>query len=244
MKLNVNIDHFATLRNARGNQYPDPIKAAMIAEDAGAHGIVCHLREDRRHIRDEDVSKLKSVVRGQFDFEISLAPEIIDIALRIKPDLVTLVPENRKELTTEGGIDIDKTRYRLIDVIPQFKEANIAVSLFVEPTPESVNYAKELQADMIELHTGHYADYHLKRGFDNYTDEYISRFRDAANRAKDVGIKVAAGHGLTLDNIAPIAAIKEIDELSIGHALIADAMFIGLDNAVKAYLTKIQDQGA
>lgn len=241
MKLNVNIDHFATLRNARGYHFPSPIKAAEIAEKAGAHGIVCHLREDRRHIRDEDVAELKKIVKGQFDFEISLAEEIVSIALETLPDLVTLVPEKREELTTEGGMDLGSTRKRLENVIPRFHEKGIKVSLFVEPSIKAIQEAKELGADMVEIHTGHYSDYHLKYGFNSHTDKQIEEFRSAAATAKELDLAVAAGHGLTLDNLSPIAAIKDIDELSIGHALVADSLFLGLEGAVKEYLRTINE---
>jgi pyridoxine 5-phosphate synthase len=240
MKLNVNIDHFATLRNARGYHFPDPVKAADIAEAAGASGIVCHLREDRRHIKDDDVKRLKESVKGQFDFEISLDPEILDIAIATRPDLVTLVPEKREELTTEGGMNMQTTAEKLKSIIPRFHEAGIRVSLFVEPDEYAIRQATELKADMVELHTGHYSDHHIKNGWDSKCEYMVGGFKSAAKLAKSLGLEVAAGHGITLDNISPISAIKDIDELSIGHALVADSLFLGLENAVIAYLEKMK----
>jgi pyridoxine 5-phosphate synthase len=229
MKLSINIDHIATLRNARGGTVPDPIEAAKICERAGADGIVCHLREDRRHIRDEDVKKLRSAIMTKLDLEMAATPEIISFAKKIKPELVTLVPERRKELTTEGGLDVLRQKKKLRSVIDDFHSKNILVSLFVDPLEEQVEASKEVGADYIEIHTGEYAlavdEARQKRLFEKIY--HIAEF------ARKLHLRVNAGHGLDYKNVSPIASIKQIEELSIGHAVITRAVLVGLENAVR-----------
>jgi pyridoxine 5-phosphate synthase len=228
MRLSVNIDHIATLRNARGGNEPDPVTAAHIAELAGAEGIVCHLREDRRHIRDEDVKLLRATIKTKLDLEMSIAEEIVAIAEFIVPEMATLVPEQREELTTEGGLDVLNNKRKLKHTIQRLHEKNIAVSLFVDPIREQIEMAKELDAEMIELHTGDYANAktEAKRAFQ------IQRLQNAATFAHSIGLNVNAGHGLNYTNIFPFLNIKEIEEVSIGHAIIARAVFVGLYEAV------------
>lgn len=229
MRLAVNIDHIATLRNARGGVEPDPVRAARIAEEAGAEGIVCHLREDRRHIRERDVRLLRKVVQTKLDLEMAATPEIIRIARQVKPDLATLVPERRLELTTEGGLDVFGQREKIRKAIQQLHDGGIAVSLFIDPVQRHVMIAKELDADMIEIHTGEYAEAataRQRRGL-------LVRIREIAQYARLLGLGVNAGHGLNYDNITPIVRIREIEEVSIGHAIIAHAVFVGLERAVR-----------
>ncbi|MBS4028415.1 MAG: pyridoxine 5'-phosphate synthase [Ignavibacteriales bacterium] len=228
MRLSINIDHIATLRNARGGKEPDPIAAAYIAELAGAEGIVCHLREDRRHIRDRDVELLRETVKTKLDLEMSINEEILSIAENIVPNLATLVPEKREELTTEGGLDVIKNRTKLKRAIARLHDKGIAVSLFVDPVREQIEMANEINAEMIELHTGDYA---------NATTEIkriiqLQRLQTAASFAHSLGLTVNAGHGLNYTNIFPILTIREIEEVSIGHAIIAQAAFVGLFDAV------------
>lgn len=228
MRLAVNIDHIATLRNARGGDEPDPIRAAQIVEKAGADGIVCHLREDRRHIRDRDVRLLRKVVQTKLDLEMAATPEIIQIALQVKPDLATLVPERREELTTEGGLDLIRDRARLRKAIQQLHDGGIAVSLFIDPVQHHVEIAKELGADKIEIHTGEYAE----AGSARSRRGLLVRIREIAQHAQLLGLGVNAGHGLNYTNVIPIVRIREIEEVSIGHAIIARAAFVGLEKAV------------
>lgn len=229
MRLAINIDHIATLRNARGGKEPDPVKAALICEAAGAEGIVCHLREDRRHIRDEDVRLLRQTVKTKLDLEMAATDEIINIAIATLPELATFVPERRQELTTEGGLDVLANKRRLEDVIKTFHQHNILVSLFVNPDQVQIEASKEIRADMIEIHTGEYADARNERE----QQEQLLRIQRAATLAKSIGLGVNGGHGLNYVNVAPVAAIPEIDELSIGHAIISHALAVGLDRAVR-----------
>lgn len=229
MRLCINIDHVATMRNARGGREPDPAEAALICERAGADGIVCHLREDRRHIRDEDVRMLRRLITTKLDLEMAATPEIIRIALRAKPDLVTLVPEKRKELTTEGGLDVVRLRNSLRKTIKQFHEHGIQVSLFINPVRKQIEASLETGTDMIEIHTGQYADAQAgsQRG------RLLRMIRSAARFARNNDLTVNAGHGLNYGNIKGILNIAEIEEISIGHAVIARAMQVGLEDAVK-----------
>lgn len=229
MRLAINIDHIATLRNARGGKEPDPIEAAKICEEAGAEGIVCHLREDRRHIKDEDVYLLHRTVRTKLDLEMAATDEIVTIALEVKPDLVTFVPERRQELTTEGGLDVQLDKKHLQEVIKAFHQQKIAVSLFVDPVPAQIEASKEIAADFVEIHTGEYADAPSER--DQRTQ--LARVQKAARLARSLGMGVNAGHGLNYLNIVPVVAIQEIDEVSIGHAVITRAMVVGLARAVE-----------
>lgn len=236
MELNVNIDHIATVRNARGGNDPDPVEAALIAQNAGADGIVCHLREDRRHIKDDDVIRMKEKLSCKLDLEMALADDIIELALNIKPDLVTLVPEKREELTTEGGLDVFKISDKLIDLTNQMHENRILVSLFVEPDFKVIEKSKEIGVDLVEIHTGPYAN--------NYTinpENFLNQIIDSAKFAKSLGLRVAAGHGLNYSNTHLIASIKEIDELSIGHAIISYSLFHGIEKATKDMIRIIKN---
>jgi pyridoxine 5-phosphate synthase len=229
MRLCVNIDHIATLRNARGGSNPDPIEAAKIVELAGADGIVCHLREDRRHIKDADVFKLRKIITTKFDLEMAPTPEIVKIAMKVKPDLVTLVPEKREELTTEGGLNVISMKKYLRKIIKKFHNKGIAVSLFINPVRDQIEAAKEVGTDMVELHTGDYANAPTSR----QKRRYLVIINQMAKLAKSFDLIVNAGHGLDYSNIKPIVAMKEIEEVSIGHAIIAKAVFVGLEEAVK-----------
>jgi pyridoxine 5-phosphate synthase len=228
MQLAINIDHIATIRNARGGAEPDPVEAARICEHAGAVGIVCHLREDRRHIRDNDVRQLRKTITTKLDLEMAATDEIIGIALDVRPDLVTLVPEKRQELTTEGGLDVITQKKRLADVIKSFHRKRIAVSLFVDPVQPQIETSKEIGADMVELHTGEYANARS----DREVKEQLDRIQAMAALGKSLGLTVNGGHGLDYRNVALIASINDIHELSIGHAVITRALFVGLENAV------------
>jgi pyridoxine 5-phosphate synthase len=236
MRLAINIDHVATIRQARGGSEPDPVAAAYLCELAGAEGIVCHLREDRRHIQDRDVRLLRETVKTKLDLEMGATEDIIRIALEIKPDLVTLVPEKRRELTTESGLDVVKEKQRLADVIQTFHHHSIPVSLFIDPVQEQVEAAKEIGTDMIEIHTGEYANARTER----QRHEELVRIQQAARLGKTLGLGVNGGHGLNYVNVIPIAAIEEIDELSIGHAVISRAVFVGLDRAVREMLQLVR----
>lgn len=229
MRLAINIDHIATLRNARGGKEPDPVEAALLAEKAGAECIVCHLREDRRHIKDEDVKRLRKAVTTKLDLEMAATSEIIKIAKQIKPDLCTLVPERRKELTTEGGLDVVRYKISLKRAIQQLHDSGIKVSLFIDPVDIQLEFSKTIGADMIEIHTGEYAEAKTKEQI----GKHLNRIKSAALYAKQLGLGVNAGHGLDYENIKPITKIKEIDEVSIGYAIIVRSMFIGLENAVR-----------
>lgn len=230
--LNVNIDHIATLRNARGGKEPDPVVAATIAEMAGASGIVCHLREDRRHIKDRDLRLLKEFVQSKLDLEMAATDEIIAIALDVVPDLVTIVPEKRTELTTEGGLDVEANFDRMKKLCDQMHEKGIEVSLFVEPDERQITAAHNVGADMVELHTGTYANANTPEKFKFELNRIIS----ASAFAYNADLKIAAGHGLNYQNTRQICFIHEIDELSIGHSIISRASLVGLDRAVREML--------
>ncbi len=231
-RLNINIDHVATLRQARGGVEPDPITAATICELAGAEGIVCHLREDRRHASDRDVRLLKQVVQTKFDLEMAANEEIIKIALDVIPDLVTIVPEHRLELTTEGGLDVKANIPKYLNLSERMHEKGIEISYFIEPSIEQIDAVIEAKGDMVELHTGHYATLYTK----NKHFEEFEKIKIAVEYAHKKGLKIAAGHGLNYFNIKPIASIKEIDEFSIGHSIIARAVFTGIEKAVRDML--------
>ncbi|MEO8514476.1 MAG: pyridoxine 5'-phosphate synthase [Ignavibacteria bacterium] len=236
MRLCINIDHIATLRQARMEKEPDPVIAAGICELAGADGIVCHLREDRRHIIDRDVKILKETVKTKLDLEMAATDEMVKIACDIMPYMVTLVPEKRKELTTEGGLDLVATEFKVSPAIEKLRDAGIKTSVFIEPNTDSVDQALEMGADMIEIHTGKYGL--LTEPLDIIAE--LEKIRQTAILAKELGIGVNAGHGLNYLNITAIANIPEIDEVSIGHSIIARAVFTGLENAVREMLTVIR----
>jgi pyridoxine 5-phosphate synthase len=238
MKLLVNIDHVATLRNARGEGYPDPIEAARVCEEAGAAGIVFHLRGDRRHIRDEDVYRLKDSVRGKLDFEMAASDEMLQICTKVDPHLCTLVPEGREELTTEGGLKMEtvfddfKSR-----VFPKLRETDIEISLFLDPNPEDIQLAHELGTDAIELHTGTFAN-----APEGKRQHELTRLRKAAKLINELGMKANAGHGLNLENLPDLLeTVPHLNEVSIGHALISKSIYWGLERTVKAYLDIIED---
>ncbi len=236
MQLAVNIDHIATLRNARNERQPDPVAAALIAEMAGASGIVCHLREDRRHIQDRDLERLREAVTTKLDLEMAMTGEMQQIAIRTKPELITLVPEKRRELTTEGGFDIAEHYQKLQEYIRPVQDHGIEVSIFIEPEEKAVDLAAKAGADIVELHTGPYS---LKKSHGDRKTE-ILRIRSAAKNARDQGLRVVAGHGLDYDNIIPFRTIEEIEEVSIGHALIARAALTGMNKAVRDMLHLIR----
>ncbi len=235
ISLNVNVDHIATIRQARGGTEPDPVAAAIICELAGARGIVCHLREDRRHIQDRDVELLRRVVSTKLDLEMAAVDEIIQIALKIKPDMVTIVPEKRMELTTEGGLNVAKDVPRYEELVKVMHNAGIEVSFFIEPEFEQIDAALKTGADIVELHTGVYANLKKEKEINNE----LRRIKEAAKYAKSNGLKVAAGHGLNYINVVPISKIDFIDELSIGHSIISRAAFVGLEKAVKEMIELI-----
>ena len=230
-RLGVNIDHVATLRNARGGTYPDPVRAALIAEAVGADGITAHLREDRRHIQDKDIAALMDALTVPLNFEIAATAEMQAIALRIKPHAVCIVPEKREERTTEGGLEIAADQSRLADFIIPLSEAGCRVSLFVEADERQLEACVGVGAAVVELHTGAYCDFHAK-GDIQATDDELKRIMRCAAFAHELGLEVHAGHGLTFGNVAPIAALPEVAELNIGHFLIGEAVFMGLEPAI------------
>ncbi|MDN4630200.1 pyridoxine 5'-phosphate synthase [Sphingomonas sp. PsM26] len=229
LRLGVNIDHVATVRNARGSGYPDPVRAALLAAESGADGITAHLREDRRHITDDDIARLSSELTIPLNLEMAATDEMLAIALRHRPHAACIVPEKREERTTEGGLDAAGQFAMLAPLVSQLGAAGIRVSLFVEPSAAQIDAALRLGAPVVELHTGRYCDLEGEAQADE-----LRRIADAAALAVKNGIEVHAGHGLTLANVAPIAAIPQIRELNIGHSLIADAIFVGLGDAVRA----------
>jgi pyridoxine 5-phosphate synthase len=228
-KLGVNIDHVATLRQARGGTEPDPIEAAFVCEKAGCDSIVAHLREDRRHINDKDVIELRKRVKTRFNLEMSIDPEIVDIALKIGPDQVTLVPEKRKELTTEGGLSVIKYENKLARIAGLFNEKGIDVSVFIDPDKDEIRSAIYIGIGIIEIHTGSYSLANNKRD----QEKEFSKIKKAAEYAMSNGLVVNAGHGLDYANVKRIAYIKGMNELNIGHSIMSRAVFTGLRKAVK-----------
>ncbi len=230
-RLHVNVDHVATLRQARGVNYPDPVPAASICEMAGAQGITIHLREDRRHIVDRDLEVMRKVVTTILNLEMAATEEMIEIAKRVRPDMCTLVPEKREERTTEGGLVVANDIESVLAAVAALHDANIRVSLFVDPTRGEIEASRQSGADMVELHTGDYCEAsHTERG------RQLDRLTDAAMTAADLGLRVAAGHGLHYHNVAPVAKIPEIEELNIGHSIVARAVFAGMEQAVRQML--------
>jgi pyridoxine 5-phosphate synthase len=232
VSLAINVDHVATLRQARGITEPDPVLAAGICELAGARGIVVHLREDRRHIQDRDVRLLRQTVKTRLNLEMGATEEIIEIALDIKPDMITLVPEKRKELTTEGGLNVAGQKKRLQEVIARMGKAGIPVSLFIDPDTRQINAAREAGATFVEIHTGRYCD----AATEPLRDREFSLIATAAEEAYELGLRVNAGHGLNYLNTGRVASLGIIEELSIGHAVMARAIYVGLDQAVREML--------
>lgn len=228
MRLSLNVDHIATLRNVRGETQPDPVTAALIAEQAGVDGIVVHLREDRRHISERDVRLLRELITTKLDLEMAATPEIIKIACDVGPELATIVPEKRQELTTEGGINVIDNISLLKDTISQLHSSDIEVSLFIEPDLNHIDAAAEIESDFIEIHTGVFAN---ALSEEEQFDE-LERIRVAVKQAKKLGLGVNAGHGLDYQNIKVFRELANIDEVSIGHSIIARALFVGIKQAV------------
>ncbi|MEK7702471.1 MAG: pyridoxine 5'-phosphate synthase [Nitrospirota bacterium] len=232
--LGVNIDHIATLREARKGKEPDPVFAAMMAELGGADGIVVHLREDRRHIQDRDLRLLRETIQTKLDLEMAATDEMVKIAIATRPEMVTLVPEKRQELTTEGGLDLIGLQHDLRKMIARIKDAGIQVSVFIEPSEIQIHEAKALNADIIEIHTGRYAICPEKN-----KETERKRIADAATLAESIGLLVNAGHGLNYTNVWSIANIPEMNELNIGHSIIARSVFVGMEKAVSEMKYKI-----
>lgn len=231
-KLAVNVDHVATLREARRAVYPDPVEAAVLAELGGAQGIVVHLREDRRHIKERDLRLLREVVKTCLNLEMAPVDQMVSIAREVRPDMATLVPERRQELTTEGGLDVLSNPDALKVVVARLKEAGILVSIFVDPDPRQIEASKAIGADAIEIHTGLYSDAKDPKA----REAELKKVREAAKHGKALGLSVRAGHGLNYWNVRPIAQIPEIEELSIGHAIVARAVLVGMQQAVREML--------
>ena len=228
LELGINIDHVATLRNARGTVYPDPIKAAQLAEEAGADLITLHLREDRRHIKDADLIALRPLIKTRMNLECAITPEMLNIACMVKPQDVCLVPEKREEVTTEGGLDVLGKLELVKAATRQLQDAGIRVSLFIDPEEKQIQAAKDVGATVVELHTGRYADLS-----DAQQEAELVRIKKAAQFGKSIGLRVNAGHGLHEGNVMPIAAIADLSELNIGHAIVAEALFKGWQQAIQ-----------
>lgn len=232
LRLGVNIDHVATIRNARGGAYPDPLRAAELAIEAGADGITAHLREDRRHISDEDIDRLKAALTKPLNLEMAPTVEMQTIALRTRPNACCLVPERRAERTTERGLDVRGLGNSLTDYVTKLREGGIRVSLFIDADALQIEAARHCGANIVELHTGCYCDAVAEDNVPRAAFE-IARLKEAAQLASEIGLEVHAGHGLTFDTVGPVAAIPQIIELNIGHFLVAEAVFLGLAEAVK-----------
>jgi pyridoxine 5-phosphate synthase len=228
LRLGVNIDHVATIRNARGGKHPDPVRAARLAAKAGADGITAHLREDRRHISDDDIARLAREIDRPLNLEMAATQEMLDIALRHRPHAACLVPEKRSEVTTEGGLDVVRLMNELQPTVGKLVEAGIRVSLFIEPDVKAIEAAKRLGAPVVELHTGAYCH---AEGTER--ERQLARLITAASIAEDLGIECHAGHGLSYETVAPVAAIPTVVELNIGHFLVGEAIFSGLDSAIR-----------
>ncbi|MEO2068358.1 MAG: pyridoxine 5'-phosphate synthase [Desulfurobacteriaceae bacterium] len=232
IRLGVNIDHVATIRNARRTFEPDPVHAAVIADLAGADQITLHVREDRRHVNERDLELIKGVIHSKVNLEMAVTEEMINLALRVKPYQVTLVPERREEVTTEGGLDVISQKEKIKEAVSKLKEAGIVVNIFIDPDEKQIEAAKEVGAVAVELHTGRYAEaFNEKREKD--VEAELERLRKAAKFAKSIGLRVYAGHGLTYKNVKPVAEIPEIEELNIGHSIVANAVLKGLKEAVQ-----------
>jgi len=241
LKLGVNIDHVATLRQARyrgaDHGEPDPVAAALAAEEAGAHGITAHLREDRRHIQDRDVFRLREAIHTRLNFEMAIVPEILDIALRLRPHICCLVPEKRTEVTTEGGLDVAGSRDAVRDATRRLQDAGIEVSLFVDPDPHQLDAAARSGAQFVELHTGAYAEAWGRKDPRNLQ---LERLVAAARHAHGLGLQVNAGHGLNLQNLPLLHLVPHLVELNIGHSIVSRAVFVGLQPAVRDFLDAMQ----
>jgi len=237
MKLAVNVDHFATIREARRSREPEPVLAALLAEQAGAEGVVCHLRGDRRHIKERDLRLLREVVKTKLNLEMAATEEMEKIALSMKPDIVSLVPEREEELTTEGGLDVRSNEEHLAPFIQGLKNAGIKVSIFVDPDLKQIEVCHKLEVSLIEINTGKYAD--LKPGEER--QNALEEIRKAAEYAHKLGLEIHAGHGLDYKNVRPVAAIAEIKEFSIGFSIVARSALVGIEKAVKEMVALIEE---
>lgn len=235
-RLHVNVDHVATLRQARREAFPDPVEWALAAERAGAHGITCHLRKDRRHVQDADIHRLRSAVTTLLNLEVSLDPEMLGLAEGSGSEAFCVVPENRLEITTEGGLDVIRETPRLKEAVPRLTEAGGAVSIFIDPDPAQLDAAAELKAPFVELHTGSYAS-----ATGPVREAELARLVDATAHARSIGLRVNAGHGLDFENVGPVAAIEGVEELNIGFAMVARAVFDGVEPTVKEMLRLIEE---
>jgi len=235
MRFTLNVDHIATIRNARGEEQPDPVTTALIAEEAGVDGIVVHLREDRRHISERDVRLLRELVKTKLDLEMAATEEIIKVACDVGPELATLVPEKRQELTTEGGLNVNDNESLIKETISELHNSDINVSLFIEPDLNQIDTAAEIDADFVEIHTGIFAN--AVREVEQFDE--LERISTAVKHAKKLGLEVNAGHGINYQNIKIFREVPDIDELSIGHAIIARAVIVGITEAVKEMIRLI-----
>ena len=236
VKLGVNVDHVATVREARKTTEPDPVEAALLCEKAGCDSIVAHLRVDRRHINDDDLHRLRKLAKTRLNLEMSIADEIVKIACEVKPDQATLVPEKRQEITTEGGLDVVGGSKDIRRAIDRLKAQGIEVSLFIDPVKSQIEESKRIGADIVEIHTGTYAN----SSTDTEAAKHLKELSEAARIAKNIGLKVAAGHGLTYENVKPVVAIEGIEELNIGHSIISRSIFAGIGPAVKEMVELIR----
>ena len=236
-RLAVNVDHIATVRQARGTDEPDPVLAAGLAELSGADGIICHLREDRRHINDRDLDILRKTVRTRLNLEMAAVEEMVEIACRVKPDLVTLVPEKREEITTEGGLDAKAHPEHYREVVKRLKGAGIGVSFFIDADPDQIDAAHAAGADVVEIHTGHYAD----AAGDSEADEQFQRIAAAVKKVAGMNMGVSAGHGLNYTNVKRFKALPQVEEYSIGHSIISRAVIVGLEKAVRDMIELVKN---
>lgn len=243
IRLGVNIDHVATIRNARGGSHPDPERAAALAAEAGADGVTLHLREDRRHIRDGDLDRIRAATALPINMEMAAAPEMLEIALRFKPETAMFVPEKRAELTTEGGLDAARGHNHLADYVRKLKDNGSRVSMFIEPDPVQLLAAHRMGADITEFHTGRFVEF-SQAGEAELAEAELGRIRDCAEEAERLGVEPQAGHGLTFDTVQAVAAIPQITELNIGHFLVGEAVFVGLGEAVKKMRELMDDARA
>lgn len=239
LRLGINIDHVATVRNARGGDYPDPVRAAKLAENAGADGVTAHLREDRRHISDADIDGLMEALSVPLNFEMAATEEMMQIALRHKPHAVCIVPEKREEKTTEGGLEVAREENRLAHFIAPLREAGSRVSIFIAADRKQIEAAHRIGAQVIELHTGAYCDSHAEGRFED-SDRELQALREMSAYAHSLGLEVHAGHGLTYDTVQPVAAFPEVMELNIGHFIVGEAIFRGLQPAI-AEMRRLMD---
>jgi pyridoxine 5-phosphate synthase len=237
-ELGVNVDHVATVREARGIDVPDPVEAASIVERHGADGITVHLRKDRRHIQERDLEILERTVKSRLNLEMAVTDEMIGIAREAAPETATLVPEDREEVTTEGGLDVLNHRDRVSDAVERLQDRDILVSLFVDPDTDQLDAAREVGADAVELHTGDYAETPIRS---EAREKSLERLRTAAHHADEVGLETYAGHGLNYRNVGPIAAIEPVTELNIGHALVARSVIVGIGEATRRMKELIKD---